>query len=216
MTRVLVVALLALSIATSALAQVLENANGERRAADRAAGVYERDQETPAADPADVASPESVVKAVYETLSGRAGEARNWNRFRSLMAPDARFVTESAAADGTVRRRALGVEDLIASNDKSFASQGFFEHGVIAHDEVWGHFAVVVTPYESRHAPGEAPFARGIKHVELTSDGKRWFIESIVWERETTASPLPPDAAAALNARPGEADHEEGLNSFVL
>ena len=216
MIRALIVSALTLSIAYSAAAQVLENANGERRAADRAAGVYERSQETPPADPADVATPESVVKAIYETLSGRADEARNWDRFRSLMAPDARFITESVAPDGAVRRRALGVEDLITSNDKSFATQGFFEHGVITHDEVWGHFAVVVTPYESRHAPGEAPFARGIKHVELTSDGKRWFIESIVWERETTASPLPPEAAAALNPKPGEARYEDGSYEFVL
>lgn len=216
MRRALVVAALSLSIGTSTVAQVRENARGEQRAADRAVGANKGDQEVPAADPADVATPESVVKAIYETLSGRAGEARNWDRFRSLMAPDARFVTESVTADGAVRRRALGVEDLIASNDESFATQGFFEHGVITLDEVWAHFAVIVTPYESRHAPGEAPFARGIKHVELTSDGKRWFIESIVWERETTASPLPPEAAAALKARPGEAGHEEGLFPFVL
>ena len=198
MMRALVVAALSLSAASSALAQVLENDRGEARAADRAVGANKHDQETPAADPADVATPESAVKAVYQTLSGPAGEARNWNRFRSLVAPGARFITESAAADGTVHRRALDVEDLISSNEKTFATQGFFEHGVITRKEAWAHFAVVVTPYESRHAPGEAPFARGIKHVELTSDGKRWFIESIVWECETSASPLPPEAAETL------------------
>jgi hypothetical protein len=213
MIRALVAAALSLSIATSVPAQVLDNERGERRAADRAVGANEADQQTPPADPRDVATPKSVVKAMYETLSGRAGEARNWNRFRSLMAPDARFITESVAADGSVRRRALGVEDLITSNNKAFATQGFFEHGVIARDEVWAHFAMVVTPYESRHAPGEAPFARGIKHVELTSDGKRWFIESIVWERETAAFPLSPTAAAALKGR-----HEEDKDPlpFVL
>lgn len=201
MIRALVVGALSLSIATSAPAQVRENERGEARAADRAVGANERDQEMPAADPADVATPENVVKALNEILSGRAGETRNWNRFRSLMAPDARFVTESVAADGAVRRRALGVEDLITSNDKSLATQGFFEHRVITHDEVWAHLAVIVTAFEIRHASGEAPFARGIKHFELTSDGKRWFVESIVWESETTASPLPPEAAAALKER---------------
>jgi hypothetical protein len=202
MRRAIVVAGLSLSIATSALAQVLENERGERRAADHAARANEHDREPPAAaDPADVATPESVVKAINETLSGRAGEARNWNRFRSLMAPDARFVTESVTAYGAVRRRVLGVEDLITSNEKTLATQGFFEHRVVIHDEVWAHLAVIVTAFEIRHAPGEAPFARGIKHFELTSDGKRWFVESVVWEGETTASPLPPEAAAALEAR---------------
>lgn len=215
MMRALVVAALSLSIATSAPADT-ENARAEARAADRAVGANIRDEETPAADPADVTTPVSPVKAMYETLSGRAGEARNWNRFRSLMAPGARFITESVAADGTVHRRSLGVEELITSNDQGFATQGFFEHGVVAREDVWGHFAVVVTPYESRRAPGEAPFARGIKHVELTSDGKRWFIESIVWERETPAYPLPPDAAAALKSRPSAAAREEGNFPYVL
>jgi hypothetical protein len=204
MIRGLVVAALSLSIATSALAQVLENERGQRQAAGGAVGANERDQETPAADPADVATPESVVKALNETLSGRAGEARNWERFRSLMAPNARFVTESVAADGAVHRQALGVEDIITSNEKALATEGFFEHRVITHDEVWAHLAVIVTAFEIRHASGEAPFARGIKHFELTSDGKRWFVESIVWESEATASPLPPEAAAALEARPEE------------
>ena len=198
MIRALVFAALSLSIATSGLAQVHENERGEARAADRAVGANKHDQETPAADPADVATPESVVKALNETLSGRAGEARNWNRFRSLMAPNARFVAESVAADGAVHRQALGVEDIITSNEKALATEGFFEQRVITHDEVWAHLAVIVTAFEIRHALGEAPFARGIKHFELTSDGKRWFVESIVWESEATASPLPPEAAASL------------------
>src|SRR4051794_11694353 len=170
MMRAMVLTALSLSIATPALAQVLDNPRGEAREADRAARANEHDPETPAADPNDVASPASVVKAMYETLSGRAGEARNWNRFRSLMTPDARFITKSVAADSAVRRRSLSLEELIKSNDNSFASQGFFEHGGIAHEKIWGHLAVVVTPYESRRALDEAPFARGIKHIELTSD----------------------------------------------
>lgn len=198
MLRALVVAALSLSIATSALTQVRESERGEARAADRAARANEHDQETPKADPADVATPERVVKALNETVSGRAGEARNWNRFRSLMAPNARFVIESVSANGAVSRRALGIENLITSNDKYLATQGFFEHRVITHDEVWAHLAVIDTAFEVRHASGEAPFARGIKHFELTSDGKRWFVESILWESETMASPLPPEAAAAL------------------
>lgn len=215
MMRAMIVGALSLSIASSGVAQVLDNPRGEQRAADLAVGANKHNHETPPADPADVSTPERAVKAVYETLSGKAGEARNWNRFRSLMAPDARFITESVAADGVVRRRALAVEDLIASNEKAFATQGFFEHYVIAHQDAWGHFAVVVTPYETRHAPGQAPFARGIKHLELTSDGRRWFIESIVWERETSTSRLPAGAAAALNARRDQGDDDEN-RPFVL
>ena len=36
------------------------------------------------ADPADVASLDSIMKAVYDVISGDAGKAREWDRFRSL------------------------------------------------------------------------------------------------------------------------------------
>jgi hypothetical protein len=155
----------------------------------------------PAAAPADVASPQAIVEAVYATISGPAGKPRDWTRFRSLMAPDARFVVAGVGADGAVHRRVLSVEDYVAHADPIFATQGFFEHGVIPHAFVWAHIAVIVSPYESRHAAGEPPFQRGVNNFQLSSDGKRWFIESIMWEGETPASPLPADAAAALNAR---------------
>lgn len=154
-----------------------------------------------AADRADVATSQSIVQAVYATISGPAGKPRDWARFRSLMAPDARFVVASVGADGGVHRRVLSVEDYIAHADPLLAKQGFFEHGVIPHPVVWAHIATIVSPYESRHAAGEPPFARGINHFQLTSDGKRWFIESIMWEGETPAFPLPPEAAGTLAGR---------------
>lgn len=155
----------------------------------------------PTADPADVGSPQSLVQAVYAVISGPAGKPRDWARFRALMAPDARFVVAGVAADASVRRRVLSVEDYVAHADPIFAKEGFYERGVIPHAFVWAHIATVVSPYESRHAQGEPPFARGVNVFQLTSDGKRWFIESIMWEGETPAFPLPPEAAGTLAGR---------------
>ena len=56
----------------------------------------------------------------------------------------------------------------------------------------------VVSPYESRHAPGEAPFARGVNHFQLVNDGRRWFVIDIFWEDETPQAPLPPALASQL------------------
>ena len=36
------------------------------------------------ADPADVASPEAIVKAVYDVISGPPGTQRNWDRWHTL------------------------------------------------------------------------------------------------------------------------------------
>ena len=47
----------------------------------------------------------------------------------------------------------------------------FYEHGVVGQIWRYAHIATVVSPYESRHAPAEAPFQRGINTFQLASDG---------------------------------------------
>jgi hypothetical protein len=46
----------------------------------------------PAANPADVASIDSIITALYDVISGPAGKKRDWDRFRSLFAPGARLI----------------------------------------------------------------------------------------------------------------------------
>jgi hypothetical protein len=41
------------------------------------------------ADPADVESIGAIMTAVYDVISGDAGEARDWDRFHSLFVPGA-------------------------------------------------------------------------------------------------------------------------------
>ena len=40
------------------------------------------------ADPADVATQDAIIEALYDVISGPAGEARDWDRFRSLFIPE--------------------------------------------------------------------------------------------------------------------------------
>jgi hypothetical protein len=152
----------------------------------------------PPADPNDVSSPERIVLSVYETISGPAGP-RNWDRLRSLMLPGARFIVASPAPDGSVRNRVLTTEDYIGRAGPALLKEGFTEHGVIGQSSRFTHIAAIASPYESRHAPGEKPFARGINHFELISDGKRWWVATIEWEAESAGNPLPAWADKALN-----------------
>ena len=154
-------------------------------------------QET-APEPGDVASPEAIVQAVYTVISGPLGAPRDWPRLRSLMAPGAIFVVTGAGTDGTVRTRSFSVEEYIAASSKAIASMAFYEHGVVSQVWRYAHIATVVSPYESRHALGDAPFQRGINTFQLANDGTRWRIIAISWEGETPAFPLPAEAAALL------------------
>ncbi|HEY3813120.1 MAG TPA: hypothetical protein VGL66_07820 [Caulobacteraceae bacterium] len=153
------------------------------------------------ADAKDVASPEAIVQAMYSVISGPAGQARNWDRMRTLMAPYAHFVAAGVKADGTVTVRDLTPDDYVNHATPVLEKEGFFERGVAMRVTRYGHTAVVESPYESRHAPGEAPFARGINQFVLVNDGRRWWVTQIIWEGESAGNPLPPDAEAALKAR---------------
>ena len=46
----------------------------------------------PPANPADVATMDSIIAAVYDVISGPAKSQRNWDRFRSLFVPGARLI----------------------------------------------------------------------------------------------------------------------------
>src|SRR5579863_2550134 len=54
----------------------------------------------PAAKPADVASPDAILAATYDVISGPAGQQRDWDRFRSLFVPGARLIPVVAKKTG--------------------------------------------------------------------------------------------------------------------
>lgn len=155
-----------------------------------------------AAAPADVASPEAIIQAVYTIISGPKGALRDWPRFRSLMVPGAVLSpTGTPKGGGAPRTRVLTIEDYIAGGSKIFADEGFFEHGAVSSIWRYGHIATVRSPYESRHAANEPPFQRGINSFQLSFDGTRWWIVSISWEGETPEFPLPAAENAALQGK---------------
>ena len=49
---------------------------------------------------ADVSSIDVIIKASYDTVSGRAGQKRDWERQRALFFPGARLIPTAPAAGG--------------------------------------------------------------------------------------------------------------------
>lgn len=146
---------------------------------------------TPAANPADVATIDSTIAALYDVISGPAGKERDWNRMRSLFTPEARMMVVGMK-DGAVIGRSMTVEDYIVKNAPNFAKIGFFESEKARTTEVFGQLAHVFSTYEARHATADAePFARGINSIQLYNDGKRWWVVSLVWRGEDATLKLP-------------------------
>jgi len=141
---------------------------------------------------ADVESVDGIVAALYDVISGPAGKPRDWDRMRSLFAPQGRLMAVGARPDGSYALRGMGVEDYIARNTKAFASMGFFEREAARTTETFGQIVHVFSTYESRHAAGDAkPFQRGINSIQLYNDGKRWWVVNVLWRAEDERLPLP-------------------------
>ncbi|WP_211223677.1 hypothetical protein [Massilia niastensis] len=146
----------------------------------------------PAARPADVASIDAIVGALYQVISGAAGAPRDWDRMRSLFTPEGRMMALGARPDGGIVMRPMSVDDYIARNSRNFATMGFFETELARTTDSFGQIAHVFSTYEARHAPGDAtPFMRGINTIQLVHDGKRWYVLSLAWRAEDAALPLP-------------------------
>jgi hypothetical protein len=145
------------------------------------------------ANPADVASLDSIMKAVYDVISGDAGKARDWDRFRSLFYDGARLIpTGKDAQTGNITAHALSPDDYAKRAEPFFAKQGFYERETARRVETYGAVTHVFSTYESRHSlANKTPFARGINSFQLFYDGKRWWVMTIYWQAETPELPIP-------------------------
>lgn len=154
--------------------------------------------------PSDVSSVDAIIAAVYDVISGPAGQKRDWERMRSLFAPGARLMPTSpvrppgAGADAPLTgaegyaTAVLDVDGYVARSGKFLEERGFFERETARRVETYGHIAHVWSTYEARQkADDPKPFMRGINSIQLMNDGKRWWVVSIFWEAETPRTPLP-------------------------
>jgi hypothetical protein len=145
----------------------------------------------PAAAEGDVASPEAIVAALYDVISGPAGQARNWDRFKSLFAPGARLVPAAPRQDGSAPP-SLSPDDYVQRTSAAFLKNGFFEREVARRTESFGTVVHVFSTYDSRRArEDEKPFARGINSIQLMKHAGRWWIVTVIWDQERPDNPIP-------------------------
>ncbi len=148
------------------------------------------------ADPADVSSIDAIMSSVYEVISGPSDEERDWDRFRSMMHPEARLIP-TGTRDGVTAANVMSVEDYVVLATRTFRDgpifqgKGFYEVESARRVERYGSIAHVWSTYESRLDPSEEPFARGINSFQLMWDGQRWHVMTIFWHQETEDTPIP-------------------------
>ncbi|WP_029415789.1 hypothetical protein [Brevundimonas bacteroides] len=148
---------------------------------------------TNAAYASDVSSADAILAALYDVISGDAGQARDWDRFRNLFHPSARLMP-TGLRDSRGVLTPLTPQDYVDRAGPNLVRDGFHEREIARRTETFGAVTHVWSTYEARRALADAqPFLRGINSIQLFNDGTRWWVVSVYWQAETPTLPLPPE-----------------------
>ena len=149
-------------------------------------------QDSIPANQKDVGSMDAIVSALYNVISGPAGEKRNWARLRTLFIPEAKMIPTTSKPGGLGVKKVLSVEDYIRTSGPFLEKNGFYENEIGRRTERYGQIVHVFSTYESRQKQDDPkPFMRGINSIQLWYDGSRWWIMNVMWENESAGNPIP-------------------------
>jgi hypothetical protein len=146
----------------------------------------------PPADPKDVSSPDAIIAALYDVISGPAGQVRNWDRFKSLFVAGARLIPTGVGPDKAGRIRMMTPDEYSTQAARGLQVNGFFEREIGRSMDSFGTIAHAFSAYESKRTQADPqPFARGINSIQLFNDGKRWYVVTVFWDSERPDNPIP-------------------------
>src|SRR5688572_30107274 len=98
----------------------------------------------------DVESVDAIINALYNVISGPAGEKRNWDRMRTLFIPEGKLMATGKRQDGMMGKRVMTVEDYISSSGPFLEKEGFFEREIGRKSEHYGSVVHVFSTYDSK------------------------------------------------------------------
>ena len=136
---------------------------------------------------ADLAGVDQALHDVYAVISGPPGQKRDFDKMRSLFAPNAqlRVIGPKGLRGGTL-------DDYIAKSGPILEKEGFTEHELGRRVEIYGNLATAWSSYDGRTASGSF-HERGINSFQLVKVDGRWLVASILWQEATPQQPLPAD-----------------------
>lgn len=143
------------------------------------------------ASPEDVSSLDGIVKALYECVSGPAGQPRQWSRDQTLYIEGVHFVAMHEDSARHVTARVMTYQQFVDLTDAKLVKGGFFESEIHRKTQRFGNIANVLSTYESRYTNDGPVIDRGVNSIELFWDGHRWWIVTVIWDRERPDNPMP-------------------------
>lgn len=140
----------------------------------------------------DVSTIDSIISALYATISGPVGQPRQWDRFATLFHAEARLIPSRCPEAGTCTLRVLTPVQYRQNADTFLVNEGVQERELARRVERYGSIAQAFSSYESYRRGETRPFTRGINSIQLFWDGTRWWVLNIFWDSERPGNPLPP------------------------
>jgi hypothetical protein len=144
----------------------------------------------PEAKPEDVATLDGILGALYASISGPVGQPRDFARMRSLFADGARMLPTQPRGEAFAVR-ALSVDDYVERAGENLVKMGFREVETARRVDQFAAIAQAWSTYASFRGDEKEPFQRGINSVQLSFDGKRWWVQNIMWLAESDKQPIP-------------------------
>jgi hypothetical protein len=142
--------------------------------ADRALHAEERET-------ADFSSVDSMVKAIYASVTFRQGERPDMDRFRSLFATDAHLIR--ITKEGLNKWTPEGFITFFLERINTGTVRSFHESELSRKTNAVGSIAQVFSTYQKGiNTNDPASLIRGMNSIQLYCDGLRWWISCLVWE----------------------------------
>ncbi|HCY56861.1 MAG TPA: hypothetical protein DF715_15555 [Oceanicaulis sp.] len=126
-------------------------------------------------------TPGEALEALYDVISGPVGEARDWERFRSLFLPGAQMSVVVTDVEGNERVVVLSLENYVERNGDRLAEIGFTETETRRETYLYGGMATILSAYEAVRADTGEQIAVGVNSLTVLNDAGTWKIASIAW-----------------------------------
>lgn len=139
----------------------------------------------------DVESIDSIIEALYASISGDAGVERDWDRFRNLFVEGAKLTPTFQNQEGKVGFIRWSPDEYIERAGASLERDGFHEDEISREVDTYRYVTQVFSSYQSKRKKDGEVFARGINSIQLFNDGNRWWVVSVFWSSENEEYPIP-------------------------
>ena len=151
----------------------------------------------PEVSPDDFKGIDAAIDGLYQSISGPAGQDRDVQGFRGVLAEGAVLVSmrPSATVEGKFEPLRMTPDVYIERAMPMLVRAGFTEKEIGRRLEVYGTIAHAMSAYQGdyKNAAGEALMVRGVNSIQLVNENGQWKVLSILWDTEwpDESNPLP-------------------------